>query len=50
MPELVMRPVATPSGAAHARRMLELGIDTVEQRDGRLWAVGPERRKTPRPQ
>ncbi len=43
---LVMRPVTSEAALALARQMLERGVPGVEQGpDGRLWALGIERRK-----
>jgi hypothetical protein len=47
-PKLVMRPVSSPSAVEYARRMAELGVGCVEERDGRVWAEGPDRRRRSR--
>ena len=42
----VMRPVTSEAALALARQMLERGVPGIEQGpDGRLWALGIERRK-----
>jgi len=49
VPKQVMRPVTSPSAIEHARRMRELGVGKVEERDdGRVWAEGPDRRSRDR--
>jgi hypothetical protein len=46
---LVERPITSPSAVEHARRLLALGLSDVQERsDGRLWALGPDRRSRPR--
>ena len=45
----VLRPITSPVALEHARRLLDLGVDGIEQRpDGRLWAVGVDRRQSNR--
>ncbi len=40
-----MRPITSEAGLALARQMLERGVPGIEQGpDGRLWALGVERR------
>jgi hypothetical protein len=42
----VMRPITSEAALVLARKMLERGVPGIEQGpDGRLWALGVERRK-----
>jgi hypothetical protein len=46
---LVMRPVTGRSAVEHAQRLLEQGVEGIERRaDGRIWALGVDRRTTDR--
>jgi len=43
---LVMRPVSSKAAIEHARQLLEQGAPGIEEReDGRLWALGVDRRQ-----
>jgi hypothetical protein len=46
--EVIMRPIKSRSAIEHARRLLALGHDRIEQRGDELWAEGHERRSEPR--